>query len=128
MSSIGSFDKEREVQIYQARFRPDQIKKIGRIESVFTVAFRLNQWLKILSEEKAFNYFFNITPSNEELGGLKKMDTSNLKRYSIYPDKVYFKKFCKLARKNKMSGNYALNVVLDRYCEEGNLFKVEVFV
>ena len=126
-SKVGVIDKGRSIHPYQARLEVEKVKQISRAESIYSVTFRVNQWLKVLSNEDAFDKFFNIDKKDKPKM-FKKMDTSKLERYTLYLDGEYFPKFTAIARKNKMSANYALNVILDRYCETGNLFEIKIWV
>jgi hypothetical protein len=119
---------KRVVKAYQGQFNPSKIKKIGRVSGDFSVTLRVNLWLQHLSDETEFDKFFRTGKDSDPGDKMKKMSTENLERYTLQLDQKYRKPFQKNCRKNKMSLNYALNLLVDKYCKEGKLFEIKIWI
>lgn len=92
-----------------------------------SIKFRIAKWIDHLADEKNFKKFFE-KPKKDSKG--VKMDISNCKNYTIEVDKKNWELFLKNCNNYKISGNYALNLLIKEYIEtdEGYLFVINLKV
>lgn len=117
----------KEKKAYLARLDLNKIKQI-KSNKEFTVKFRINKWISVLCNKDEFDLFFEkeVKAILESKEGFNKLNSSNLTKYTLTFDKDNLDRFAILCRENKMSVNYAINLLLNRYCDEGDLFTVTI--
>ena len=84
-------------------------------------------WIKHLSDEGNFRDYFALNQSKSE-SLFKKVRGKGLVSYTLDLNREDWNKFNKLCRSNKMSGNYALNLLVDDFVERGCLFTVSISI
>jgi hypothetical protein len=112
---------------YLAKLDKEKVGEIKRFDK-YPLKLRFDLWVRHLSDEQNFkDYFFTEEPT-EEKTLFKKVRSKNLTSFTLDLDKEYWSKFNGLCRSNRMSGNYALNLLVDDFVENGTLFTVSISI
>tara|TARA_R110002020_G_scaffold232212_3_gene443751 strand:- start:1872 stop:2210 length:339 start_codon:yes stop_codon:yes gene_type:complete len=110
---------------YLAKLDKEKVDYIKKFDN-YPLKLRFDLWVKHLSDETNFNDYF--IPEENEVGLFKKVRCKKLTNYTLDLDRSNWVKFNKLCRSNKMSGNYALNLLVNDFVENGNIFTVSISI
>jgi len=112
---------------YLAKLDKEKVGEIKRFDD-YPLKLRFDLWIRHLSDEENFyDYFIPENPSEEPIL-FKKVRDKTLSKFTLSLDREYWSKFNNLCRTNRMSGNYALNLLVDDFVENGTLFNVTIAI
>ncbi len=112
---------------YLAKLDKEKVAEIKRFDN-YPLKLRFDLWVRHLSDEDNFYEYFIPEQTSEEPSLFKKAKAKGLTNFTLDLDRGYWSSFNKLCRANRMSGNYALNLLVDDFVENGTLFNVTIAI
>ncbi len=111
---------------YLSKINSKEFKKFRDSKGDFSIKFRINSWINLLSSKKEFDRFFNI---EEDASGFRKVSLEDVSVFRVEElDRDKWGLFLANCKKSKMSGNYAINLLIEEYNKRGDLFLIKIGV